>query len=575
MLEITGPMGIDVKTDIDLSKKFFREGRGFLNSLIRERGAKPGWVVVMRWKAPYQLEILDICPPRAAAPTSASQPLPDREIMHPLNLILYGPPGTGKTFSTARYAVEICDGAVPEESDREGLMQRYEELRSQGRISFCTFHQSFGYEDFIEGMRPIIEAGQVAYQVEPGVFLRACEAAKIRRKLSPGVTGTPIRDRVVWKMSLGAVNTVEAQTVFRYCLDNGLVLLGWGQAVDFSDCTTREQLLTRFQKEAPQAEKPKSQAKYVDILKNEMQEGDIIVVSNGSRSYKAIAEVTGGYQFVEEAPFHQGRQVRWLSVFENGRSSSELTAKELSLASLYKIDRTSIDFDALDQVISIQEDDPEGAPHVLIIDEINRGNISKVFGELITLLEPDKRESEVNGITLQLPYSKQEFCVPSNLHVLGTMNTADRSIALLDTALRRRFHFQELAPNPEVLKDLLVDGIQLSKLLSVMNERIESLYDRDHTIGHAFLIEATNLAALEDVFRRKILPLLQEYFFENWSNIRRVLNDTGRGDFILRRTLPPVPLDGDESEQIEPQVRYVVNPMPFPITAYKRIYGEE
>ena len=165
-------------------------------------------------------------------------------------------------------------------------------------------------------------------------------------------------------------------------------------------------------------------------------------------------------------------------------------------------------------------------PYVLIIDEINRGNIANIFGELITLIEPSKRAGAPEALSVTLPYSKEPFSVPDNLYIIGTMNTADRSLALMDTALRRRFHFIEMMPQPELLADIKVENVNIQLLLERMNARITALYDREHTLGHAFFMplrDEPTLIKLREVFERQILPLLQEYFFEDWNKIRLIV----------------------------------------------------
>lgn len=294
-----------------------------------------------------------------------------------LNTILYGPPGTGKTYHSAIYAVAICDGESIEEvekKDYKDVMIRYNALKAEKRIAFTTFHQSYGYEEFIEGIKPVIEAKEtdsetsetkksdIGYKIEPGVFKKFCEKAK----------------------------------------------------------------------------------------------GDT-------------------------------------------------------------------------------------QPYVFIIDEINRGNISKIFGELITLIETTKRDGMgAEAADAILPYSGEAFSVPSNVYILGTMNTADRSIALMDTALRRRFNFEEMMPDPSVIDGIKIESLDVATMLRTINTRIEYLYDREHTIGHAFftkLRDNPSLEVLAEIFRNNVVPLLQEYFYEDYEKIQLVLGDNDKSSdaykFIL------------------------------------------
>ena len=165
---------------------------------------------------------------------------------------------------------------------------------------------------------------------------------------------------------------------------------------------------------------------------------------------------------------------------------------------------------------------------MFIIDEINRGNISKIFGELITVIEPSKRLGMPEEVKVRLAYSQEPFGVPNNVYIVGTMNTADRSIALLDTAIRRRFDFVEMLPQPELFHDTYVEGVSIEQLLTVINKRVEILCDREHTIGHAYFMslkEDPSIQRLGSIFKNSIVPLLQEYFYGDYQKIRWVLGD--------------------------------------------------
>ena len=303
-----------------------------------------------------------------------------------LNTIFYGPPGTGKTYATTRRCVEICDRTRSEDLNKE-IRERYSTLVKEDQIEFVTFHQSYGYEEFVEGLRPEMDPSGAGFSLKPtkGVLSRIAERAR------------------------------------------------------------------------------------------------------------------------------------------NNKTE----------------------------------------PYVLVIDEINRANVSKVMGELVTLLEEDKREGEKNEVTVRLPYSCEPFTLPANLHILGTMNTADRSIALLDTALRRRFDFEEMVPDPTRLTT--VAGIDLPNVLRAINDRLEFLIDRDHLIGHAWLMKADSKEEVDRVMRRKIIPLIAEYFYDDWEKVLAVLG--GTHDFVKKEKLNSPPGLGD---MVEDRYRWTVKKK-FADDAYDRL----
>lgn len=507
----------------------------------------------------------DDTPAETTSPAKPRIATSEAEPVDFLNLILYGPPGTGKTYKTAEIAVQICDGRA--DGDRAQLMRRYEELRREGRIRFVTFHQSYSYEDFVEGLRPELNNGQVDYRVRPGIFREACDAARRSRLVRPGLDGEPLAARNFYKMSLGTAGTPEGNKVFQECIEKGYVMLGWGEDIDFTECKSIDEIKRLIADEMPDINKPESQARFVWQFKNDLHEGDIVIVSHGNRAFRAIAEITGDYEFVESGTFHQARRVRWLGVFEGSRAVDEIYDRAFMMSTLYRIQREGLNLRAIEELIRSGAE-AIGQRFVLIVDEINRANISKVIGELITLMEADKREGAPNALTVKLPYSGDDFSVPDNLFILGTMNTADRSIALLDTALRRRFDFVELRPEPERLGT--VEGIDLGAMLNALNQRIEYLYDRDHVVGHAYFMEVQSLDDLAQVMRRRVIPLLQEYFYEDWSKVRMALNDHA-GLFIeATETALHTKIAAD---QLEPKMHYQLRTETFSAQAYLNIYA--
>ncbi|MCB9902868.1 MAG: AAA family ATPase [Planctomycetes bacterium] len=456
--------------------------------------------------------------------TAAAMDQPRRS--HPLNQILYGPPGTGKTYRTRELALEICGI----DADEDSAQLEYKKLIESGRVGFVTFHQSYSYEDFVEGIRPDLdnESASIRYELKDGIFKTMC--ARARRFTSPVAT-TPrhsIDGARVWKMSLKS-SAATSEDLFQDCVSGSCILLGWGEDVDLSEASDRASVIAAIEKVRGKIRSTSYEITAVHLFRNEMQVGDIVVVPDGSQRVRAIGRVTGPYAGLDEATDWHKRPVEWLAIFEPSIPREELGAtNRFSAQTIYSLPADRIDRAAVATLIAqaSQGDVDLGTalPCVLIIDEINRANVSKVLGELITLIEPDKRLGARNELEVTLPYSRQRFGVPSNLYLVGTMNTADRSIAFLDVALRRRFTFTELMPDPALVDEHVdVPGISAGELLRCMNERIELLLDRDHTIGHAYFFEVDSLRQLRDRFTRRIIPLLQEYFYQDGRKVAQVL----------------------------------------------------
>lgn len=374
-----------------------------------------------------------------------------------LNQILYGPPGTGKTYSVVRKALEIIEDNASDDRSK------FKEYVEKGQIKFITFHQSYGYEEFVEGIKAKTKNDNVSYRIKDGAFKRICKRAN----------GD--------KMPLKEVKEELTEDDFKKLYEN-----------------------------------------YVDKLP---------LFSNNT--YGKILETP-----TDKQPFY---------LYKNNQSSISIKPQNSNDPKTISCDKLIKDIfhndsygmpsyepviiqDILSQEYESYKTNHINKNYILIIDEINRGNISKIFGELITLIEPSKRLGADDEIMVELPYSKEKFGVPSNLYIIGTMNTADRSIALMDTALRRRFEFVEMMPEYDELNKINIEDINIGKMLKMINERIEYLYDRDHTIGHAYFIslkDSADISELASIFKNKILPLLQEYFYDDWEKIRLVLGDNG------------------------------------------------
>ena len=479
------------------------------------------------------------------------------------NTILYGPPGTGKTYQTVNYAVAIIEGKSLEEvqaENHEKVLARYRQYRQDGRIEFTTFHQSFGYEDFMEGIRPVLaeeteeNTGDISYEIADGIFKKFCAAAQppaVDPNQNPyGFSESP----TIWKVSLGGTGQ---HPIRDYCMKHSCIRIGWD---DYGADVTDETNYTIGGKTV------------LNAFLSRMQVGDIVLSCYSARSIDAIGVVTGEPEWCPEfEEYKRLRTVKWLIQGKNIGIEAFHLKKSLTLSTVYRLKttvETVIEVLGKNGFSGVVPAKGTKGPYVFIIDEINRGNISKVFGELITLIEPSKRLGQREELQAKLPYSHEIFGIPDNVYLLGTMNTADRSIALLDTALRRRFSFVEMMPDSGVLDGIEVEGIPIGGLLTTLNRRIEVLYDREHTLGHAFftpLRQSPTMETLGKIFRDEVVPLLQEYFYDDYEKICLVLGDRKRPEqqqFIKVETADLQSLFGVEPE-FEVNPTYHINPDAF------------
>lgn len=421
--------------------------------------------------------------------------IPPTPKIPPLNQILYGPPGTGKTYSTINKALEIL-GVETQGKSRAQLKANFDEYRTNGQIEFVTFHQSFSYEEFVEGIKPKLadssksaESKQMEYQIKSGIFKQICKNAQENLENSQKDTAT-------------LQNENQTNALF-------------------------EAFIEHIQNEQEQGRE------YI-LKQNDEEDKNWLVDLPNWGGYKVIKIIShSGYLENQPVFLNQDKIKAYYKDFKADNNfkipSRQNRTGYIDTHRFYSAFFTKMqEFEATWQGNANELDLSQAVlkPYILIIDEINRGNIAKILGELITLIEPSKRIGASEELRVTLPYSNENFGVPSNLYIIGTMNTADRSIALLDTALRRRFEFVEMMPDSSILSTDC-ESVNLRDLLKTMNDRIEFLLDREHTIGHSFFIDVDSLNALREVFKLKIIPLLQEYFYDDYAKIRAVLNGNG------------------------------------------------
>lgn len=436
------------------------------------------------------------------------------------NIVLYGAPGTGKTYDVPELAVRLCDPAfMAADPSREEIVSRYNQLKTEKRIAFTTFHQSLDYEDWIEGLRPVVnENSQVTYEIESGIFKKLCEEAErpVVKDKQVGIAD----NAVVWKVSLAGTGDNDVR---RECMENNHIRIGWD---DYGPVISDETDWSVYNGEGKQI---------LDAYINKMKIGDIVMSCYSSQTIDAIGVVAGEYEFEDKFPnYKRVRRVNWLVKNINENIVEMNDGKTMTLGTVYRLNSITLDnvksiLEKYDTSSKMEENDKA---YVMVIDELNRGNVSKVFGELITLLEADKRKGRINAESVVLPYSKKGFHIPNNVYLIATMNTADRSLGSLDYAIRRRFAFIAEKPFGLEVEGFNEELFELVSSLFVKNfgEYKESGWDQtmklesadtlseeykpeDVWIGHSYFLmqDEEGEDNTSNRLLYEIIPLLEEY----------------------------------------------------------------
>lgn len=417
---------------------------------------------------------------------------------------------------------------------RDEKKAKFDEYVKNGQIVFTTFHQSYGYEEFVEGIKPMINneanSQEIQYEIKDGVFKELCEKANKNYFLSNKNKNEIDLDKLIFEFA-NYINQNFINKGDEFPLENKVNI----KKILLNSKDEYRSFLLGGSIKSPQR-------LTIDIIKR-----DYLDFKN--RKILSFKDIKPKYD--SQSDYH-GNAIYYFMFYNKLKEFENIQNEK------FKIKKENLN------------------SYIIIIDEINHGNISKIFGELITLIEHSKRIGADEELKVTLPYSKEEFGVPKNVYILGTMNTADRSITSLDTALRRRFEFVEMMPDPSVLSDNC-EGVNLQELLKAINTRIEYLLDREKTIGHAFFIGVKNLEDLKKVFQNKIIPLLQEYFYNDYALISAVLNDNGmiekceKDDKYLQKIKN---LDNVDNEKIIYNIASFDNEIWNDIKTYQAIYND-